>query len=271
MSERLFSIHAPTLKATNLTGVTATAAKSGSNMGKGHWKNKITLAVVPFIAYWLMRIWFGTVRVQILDQDIYNEYFTGNKHADNTVAGSWHRHAVFFFFFFRNLKNRVLMVSRSYDGDITSSIARRLGYNCVRGSSSKGGHDALQAMIDYMNQGQGEKRFCGTAVDGPRGPARVLKKGMLVAAKETGSYFIPMACSGTSVFTFPKSWDKTILPKPFSKMVISFGQPFKIPGDISEPDMEILRQKAEQVLNEITDKVDRVCGYTGATGLTDTV
>jgi lysophospholipid acyltransferase (LPLAT)-like uncharacterized protein len=244
-------------------GVMATAVESGINMGNGRWKNKITLAIVPFIAYWLMRIWFGTVRVQILDREIYDEYFTGQQHMDNTVAGSWHRHAVFFFFFFRKLKNRVIMVSRSYDGDITSAIARRLGYSCVRGSSSKGGHNALQAMIDYMNQGRGEKRFCGTAVDGPRGPARVLKKGMLVAAKESDAYFIPMACSGTNVFTFPKSWDKTILPKPFSKMVIAFGQPFKIPWDISEMDLEVLRQKAEKVLNEITDKVDQVCGYTG--------
>ena len=196
-------------------------------MVKGQWKNRITLAVVPFIAYWLMRIWFGTVRVQILDQDIYDEYFTGKQHVDNTVAGSWHRHAVFFFFFFRNLKNRVLMVSRSYDGDITSSIARRLGYTCVRGSSSKGGHDALAAMIDYMNQGQGDKRFCGTAVDGPRGPARILKKGMLVAAKETGSFFIPMACSGTSVFTFPNPGTRPYCPSPSAKWSLLLAGPLK--------------------------------------------
>ncbi len=233
-------------------------------MAKTTWKRKLALVVIPTVAYWVIRIWFGTVRVRILDRDIYEEYFLGTDRTDNVVAGSWHRHAVFFFYFFRRLKNRVIMVSRSKDGEFTARIARRLGYECVRGSSTRGGHDALRAMIDYMNQG-GPKRFCGTAVDGPQGPARKLKKGLLVAAKETGAVFLPMACSGTRVFTFSKAWDKTIIPKPFSKMVITFGRPFKIPHDISEEDLEELRRKTEGLLNELTDKVDEICGYTGTT------
>jgi hypothetical protein len=208
-----------------------------------------------------MRLWFGTVRVEVRNREVYERFFLGDGPV-KVVAGSWHRHAVFFFYHFRKVTNGLVMISRSRDGEITAGIAKRLGYDTVRGSSSKGGRDALEATIDYMNQDQ-ERRFCGTAVDGPRGPARMLKKGMLAAAKRTGAWFIPMACSGTRVFTFPKAWDRTILPQPFSRVVMDFGRPFQIDPNISDEDFETLRIETERVLNDLTDGVDQACGYKG--------
>ncbi|MBU1713278.1 MAG: hypothetical protein KKD47_09255, partial [Proteobacteria bacterium] len=92
-------------------------------------------------------------------------------------------------------------------------------------------------------------------------PSRILKKGMLVLAKEAGAYFIPIACSGTKVITFHRAWDKTIIPYPFSKIVMEFHTPILIPKDISEKDMENLRIKVERILNELTDNVDKIAGY----------
>lgn len=229
-------------------------------MAEFTWKEKLLLAVLPRVATWLTRLWFGTVRVEILNKEIYDEYFLGNNGKEGVVAASWHRHAIFFFYFFRKLDNGAIMISKSKDGELTSRIAKRFGYTPVRGSSSRGGEEALQAMMNYMNEGK-EKKFCGTAVDGPKGPARKLKKGMLALAKETGALFIPMACSGTRVYTFSKAWDKTILPLPFSKLVIIFHPPFKVPQTLSEEEMENLRQQTEDILNKLTDKVDKICGY----------
>jgi lysophospholipid acyltransferase (LPLAT)-like uncharacterized protein len=107
----------------------------------------------------------------------------------------------------------------------------------------------------------GPSRFCGTAVDGPQGPPRQLKKGLLLAAKKTGAYFIPMACSGTRVISFTKAWDKTIIPLPFSKIVMAFDRPFIIPPDISREDFDTLFERTENVLNELTDTVDKLAGY----------
>ncbi|MEA3221847.1 MAG: lysophospholipid acyltransferase family protein [Thermodesulfobacteriota bacterium] len=225
-------------------------------------KEKLRFAVLPRVITWLTRLWFGTVRVKILNKEIYDEYFLGNTGEEGIVAASWHRHAIFFFYFFRTLDNGAIMISKSKDGEITSRIAKRFGYTPVRGSSSRGGKDALQAMINYISE-EKERRFCGTAVDGPRGPARKLKKGMLALAKETGAFFVPMACSGTHVYTFSKAWDKTILPLPFSKVVIAFHAPFKVPQNLSEEKMERLHQQTEDILNKLTDKVDKICGYKG--------
>jgi lysophospholipid acyltransferase (LPLAT)-like uncharacterized protein len=227
---------------------------------KRRWKKIRDLDVLPWIVTALMHLWFATVRVTILNQKIYDGYFKGNATTGNVVAGSWHRHAIFLFYFFRNLGPRGLMVSRSKDGELIAGVAKRLGYTPIRGSSSRGGAAALLEMINFLRDGS-EKRLSGTAVDGPRGPARILKAGMLALAKESGAWFIPMACSGTRVVTISRSWDKTILPLPFSKMVIDFHEPFKIPNDISDQDMEKIRVRTERILNELTDKVDRICKY----------
>ncbi|RPH52520.1 MAG: DUF374 domain-containing protein [Desulfobacteraceae bacterium] len=223
---------------------------------------RFKISLLSLLASWFVRLWFGTVRAKIINRHIYEEYFLNNRDKGNVVIASWHRHAIFLFYFFRNIKNGVGMVSRSKDGELVVRVGKRFGYDFVRGSSSKGGGEALLAMIDYMNR-KGAPKFCGTAVDGPRGPARVLKKGMLVLAKETGSYFIPLASSGTKVITFHKAWDKTIIPYPFSTVYIEFNDPMIIPKDISEEELEKLRVKTEKLFNEMTDNMDKIAGYKG--------
>lgn len=226
------------------------------------WKDKLKLETSAALITLLARIWFGTVRVKVLNREVYEKYFKGGQ-SGHVVAGSWHRHAIFLFYFFKNLGPRAIMISRSKDGELTARIAKRLGYTPIRGSSSKGGGQALDAMINYLNSTP-DKRLCGTPVDGPKGPNRKMKRGMLVLARETGSVFIPMACSGTRVITFKNAWDKTILPKPFSKMVVDFDDPVFIPKDVTDEEFETIRCELEAKLDQLTDKVDRICGYQGA-------
>ncbi len=226
------------------------------------WKKKLKLEILSMLVTGMARLWFGTVRVKIVNPEVYDRYFK-DPQTGNVVAGSWHRHAIFMFYFFRKLGPRGIMISRSMDGELTARIARRLGYTPIRGSSSKGGSAALQEMTAYLGE-KNEKRLCGTPVDGPRGPARKMKKGMLVLAKNSGSWFIPMACSGTRMLTFARAWDKTIIPKPFSKMVLAFGDPVRIPKDIEDDAFENLREEMEIELDALTDEVDRMCGYSAA-------
>jgi hypothetical protein len=226
------------------------------------FKQSVKAVTLSLIATWLARLWFATVRITIVNRDVYDRHFrqTGTPH--HVVGASWHRHAIFLFYFFRTLGDRLIMISRSQDGEIAARAAIRFGYTPIRGSSSKGGGEALQQMIAHMNNGR-KTYLCGTAVDGPRGPARQLKKGMLAVARQTGALFVPLACSGDRLITFPKAWDRTIIPKPFSRMTIAFGEPVTIPSDLSEHALELLRRKLEDDLNHLTDKVDRMCGYHG--------
>ena len=223
-------------------------------------KQRTKAAVIGFLAAWLARMWFATVRVTIVNRKIYDRHFRQTGRTHHVVGASWHRHAIFLFYFFRNLGDRLIMISRSLDGEMTANIARRFRYTVVRGSSSRGGSQALEEMIDVMNVG-GKKYLCGTAVDGPRGPARLMKKGMVAVARQTGALFIPMACSGNRLITFPKAWDKTILPKPFSRITIIFGEPVPIPADLDHSELETIRQNLEDRLNHLTDEVDSISGY----------
>jgi len=224
------------------------------------FKQRTKATIIGYCVSWLARLWFATVRITIINRPVYDLHFRQTGLPHHVVGASWHRHAIFLFYFFRNLGDRLIMISRSRDGEMTSTIARQFGYTPVRGSSSRGGGQALQQMIEVMNKGD-KKYLCGTAVDGPQGPPRKLKKGMVAVARQTGALFVPMACSGDRVLTFPKAWDKTILPKPFSRMVIAFGEPVTIPEDIGDEDLKSMCQRLEDELNRMTDRVDHMCGY----------
>jgi lysophospholipid acyltransferase (LPLAT)-like uncharacterized protein len=224
------------------------------------FKQRTKAAIIGFSVAWLARLWFATVRVTIVNRQVYDRHFRQTGIPHHVVGASWHRHSIFLFYFFRNLGDRLIMISRSLDGEMTAAIARQYGYTPVRGSSSRGGRQALQQMIDVMNKGD-KKYLCGTAVDGPQGPPRKLKKGMVALARQTGALFVPMACSGDRVITFPKAWDRTILPKPFSRMTIAFGEPVAIPEDIADDELKSLCQDLEDKLNRMTDTLDRKCGY----------
>jgi len=69
-----------------------------------------------------------------------------------------------------------------------------------------------------------------------------------------------MACSGSRLITFHKAWDKTILPKPFSRITVIFGEPVPIPADLGHSELEKICQNLEDKLNHLTDEVDSICG-----------
>ena len=231
---------------------------------------RIWLSIGPWLMAWVLRIWFGTLRVEVLNHEVFNDYFLNNR-TQKVVAGCWHRNAIFFIYFFRKLpQNRIIMVSRSRDGEFTARLARQLGYDAVRGSAAggrraRGGVSALKAMISHLNHSS-QGCLAGTAVDGPQGPPRKLKKGLLLAAKQTNAFFIPMACSGTKLITLKKTWDQTVIPLPFSKVVVTFGAPFPMTRDHTPEEVNLMHHKAEQALNNITDEVDAICGYEGVDG-----
>ena len=224
------------------------------------WKQRVLFQIVSLLGTWLIKLWFASVRVKIINPQVYRHYLLDNDGRMNIVGGTWHRHVIFLTYFFRCLPNKALMVSRSKDGEYIARILHRMGYATIRGSSSRGARAALLEMIRFMNRGD-RRKTCATPLDGPKGPPRHLKPGMLFLAKETDSHFLTVAASGTRVLTFSKAWDQTILPLPCSTMVIAFHPPIKIPRRISAEALESIRQRTEMKLNLLTDRIDRLCGY----------
>jgi lysophospholipid acyltransferase (LPLAT)-like uncharacterized protein len=117
-----------------------------------------------------------------------------------------------------------LLVSRSLDGEIVSRLAKAIGLQTVRGSSKKGGQEALDILIERTHDGL---RSAFT-VDGPKGPIFEVKRGVFVLAAKTGAPILPMAALGARYWTLSKSWDKFRIPKPFTKVSVLYGKPMTV-------------------------------------------
>ena len=224
------------------------------------WTQRVKFGLVSWFGAWLVRIWFATIRVEMLHQELYETYVEHYRGKENAIAVFWHRNILMLMHFFRKTENVAILVSQSRDGEYIARVLQRLGYQTIRGSSSRGGRSALRGLIRYMQSGK-PGTFCGTPVDGPRGPARRMKKGLLLVAKASGVVLAPIACSGTRVFTFKKAWDQTMLPLPFSKVVVDFHTPVAVPPDAGSEEMDAITQQVEDILNQMSDRLDHRCGY----------
>ncbi len=153
-----------------------------------------------------------------------------------------------------NRENLYSMISYSRDGDLVAEAGGRVGINAVRGSSKRGGAAAALEMIDKVKAGAS----AFIAVDGPRGPVGVVKKGCVEIAKVGGAKIVPMAWKTTPLFTFTvNSWDKLQIPIVHSKTVSLYGEPIDVPADASDALMEEIRLKVETEIKRLNDDLDK--------------
>jgi lysophospholipid acyltransferase (LPLAT)-like uncharacterized protein len=146
---------------------------------------------------------------------------------------------------FRNYKtfNPGIMISQSKDGEIVAKIALRIGWNPVRGSSSKGGMEALKKMITHLK----EKRLAVHIVDGPKGPSGIVKPGTIRLAHAANAVIVIFSVSAEKAWYF-NSWDKFFLPKPFSKVVLRFGEMIKFDRVKDREIFESQRMRLEKIM-----------------------
>jgi hypothetical protein len=148
----------------------------------------------------------------------------------------------------------VTMASRSKDGEIIAGWLERNGYKVVRGSSSRGGSEALREMVRQVRSG----RAAALTVDGPQGPPRQVQPGIVELARLTGGWILPITSSSARP-RFLASWDRYLLPRPFSRNVVLYGEPFPIPADESG---EIGAARIAAALDAATREADERTGTT---------
>jgi lysophospholipid acyltransferase (LPLAT)-like uncharacterized protein len=116
-----------------------------------------------------------------------------------------------------------IVVSEAQDGQYLAEYARRIGYREARGSSTRGGVRALLGAVKALRAG-GAAAF---TPDGPRGPRRELKGGVLAAAQRGGATVIPLHAAADRAWHL-RSWDRFMIPKPFARVRIAYGVPFEV-------------------------------------------
>lgn len=139
------------------------------------------------------------------------------------------------------------MVSASKDGALLAAIFRCLGVRPVRGSSSRRGAQALRELNTAAEQGYD----LAITPDGPRGPRYQVADGAVALAQLTGQPLLPASYRLSWKLTL-KSWDRMLIPLPFSRCEVEIGEPFTVPRELSEEAREQYRQRLEQELRRIT-------------------
>lgn len=145
-----------------------------------------------------------------------------------------------------------VVTSRSNDGQILTRVLTGMGYRCVRGSSSRGGTKALIDLARKVRQGHD----AAIAVDGPRGPRRLAKPGIVLLAKLTGSPIVPIAGALSRCWEF-RSWDRFRLPRPFARALVTGSTPIHVPPDADDAAIEAKRIELERSLNHLQTLVEQ--------------
>jgi hypothetical protein len=145
----------------------------------------------------------------------------------------------------------VTLVSHHRDGEYITRLVQKWGYTAVRGSSSRGGLDALRELVRHLRGG----RSLAITPDGPRGPREKLKPGPLLAAQLTGAPIIPVA-SGASRASYFGGWDRFLIPHPFARLQIAYGEPVYVPRRADEAELQAVADDVEGRLGGLMRRVD---------------
>ncbi len=201
---------------------------------------KVKFAILtsrPFIAflYRFIRLYSFTFRLTVENEKTWMDYIDGG---GRVVLCCWHQQFLGAIRHFKRYESYrgSLMISKSSDGEVIAGIARRSGFYPVRGSSSRGGRPALAEMIQRLQ----ETGLAAHILDGPGGPRGVVKAGVIQLASASGAAIVPFYTSADRAW-YLNSWDRFMLPKPFARVTIRFGD--LIPCHVAGGSEEFERQR----------------------------
>ena len=160
--------------------------------------------------------------------------------------------------FFRG-QGLVTIISQSKDGEMQDRIFRWLGFRTIRGSTGRGGVTALRESIEALRQGAA----MAFTPDGPRGPSGVVQQGVMIMAKKSGAALVPVGVSADRRWLAP-TWDRYMVPKPFAKCLMVFGEPICLSPDVDDASLEEARADFERQMHLLQAEAEAECGHPGA-------
>ncbi len=167
----------------------------------------------------------------------------------------WHGRLLMMPYCWRRDRTIHMLISQHRDGQIIARTVGHFGIQTVAGSSSKGGAQALRAMVKALKAGD----CVGITPDGPRGPRMRATDGVVNLARLAGVPIIP-ATFGATRGRVLGSWDRFLVAWPFGRGVIVWGDPITVARDADADALDAARARVEDSLNAITAEADRLTG-----------
>jgi len=200
---------------------------------------RIILLMVPIIGPPLIWLYGKTWRV----------YWTGlenldraHKISDKVIYVFWHSRLLGLTYTHRS-RQVGIMVSKSFDGEWISRIVKNMGYHPIRGSSTRDGASAMIHMI-----AESQSRDLAITVDGPRGPAEKAKSGAFLLAAACRMPLVPITIVADKAWRL-NTWDRFIIPAPFTGVTVKIGEPIEIPPDLSREKVGRYAEIAERAIS----------------------
>lgn len=207
--------------------------------------------LIPFLAYWYIRFCGATTRWTIVGEGPVREL---RAEGVPIIFALWHNQIMMLPYYYIHLLKGgkvVTLISLSRDGELISRVVRRLGFEIVRGSSSRRGGQAFMDLAGLVSEGYD----VGITPDGPRGPRFEVQPGAPALASRTGARIVPIAYDVDRKKVL-KTWDAFKLPLPFTRGRIVLGEPFSIAPDCSEEDLKEGRLVLKERLIRVNEQVE---------------
>jgi len=217
-------------------------------------RNRFLISLAARLIAALSRLLFWTCKVVVIEkapgvspyQPVEDERY---------LYCNWHD-GILGAIFCGDVKAMAALTSRHTDGEYVADIMRVVGIHPVRGSSSRGGATAVKTMLEIAT----DYRIT-IATDGPRGPRRVVKSGILFLASHSNRKIVPVAFAAKKAWRPWAKWTNLVIPKPFTTVFAIGGEPVSVPQGLARNELEPYRVKLQQRMDELTREADLLAEY----------
>ena len=217
-------------------------------------QNVIRWRLVP-VCYFFFRAYLPLLRLKVIGKE--TAYDQIREHG-RIIVPIWHQRLFSALAYAPRLREfrPIVMISQSRDGEFIADFAQRLGLVPVRGSSSKGGAEALKTIVKKLE----ENPLVSHIVDGPRGPKGKVKPGLIQMAQLSGAVVLPLIFSVDRAW-IAESWDRFLIPKPFSRVTVRWEDPFFVPRKMDPEEFDAYRRQIEERLIQAHAEADLSSGW----------
>lgn len=205
-----------------------------------------------------IRLWMGTLQYRYrplgLNVDPHQRDLAGRY-----IYAIWHENLLLPAYLYGRPDIHVL-ISQHADGQLIAEVCRHLRFKLVRGSTTRGGVEAVRHML-RLSRGS----HLAITPDGPRGPRRRVQMGLIYLAARTGLPIVPIGIGFQRPWRL-KSWDRFALPRPWSRSVCVTADPIRIPADADRDEFEDCRLRVERILSHVNELAEQWANDAGHGG-----
>jgi lysophospholipid acyltransferase (LPLAT)-like uncharacterized protein len=213
-------------------------------------RNPTIIKWIGFLGAIFIRVWIGTLsfRFRSVGEDCYP---SRGRITGRYIYAFWHENILVPCQTFPQ-RDILVLISQHADGEMIAQVCKHMGWGAIRGSSTRGGIKALREMIRAS-----QSNHFAVMPDGPRGPRRHVELGLIYLAARTGLPIVLLGIGHDRPWRL-RTWDRFVVPRPFTQAICIALDPIHIPQDATKAQLEESRSQVEKALNDVTDYAERL-------------